>query len=218
MEGKSTASTQQSNIEKSKSSKRRYSARPLVSADTDKEYITDRRAYLKQYYLKNKQRIKLRKAEKYRTSMSLRAYHRKKSKEWYHRNKVTTGKFNRTILQTPEGKRLYSIKYAANAFGISTSYFRDLTKQGWIPEASYRAIGKWRMYTKDQLRLLKRASEYYYKFANQDRMQAVLFCFWCAPATAMKLSLDDCLVRAMAVMKKTAKRADRRDEETERFF
>lgn len=203
-----TASSQQSNIEITAPKKIRHSIRQPVKLDNDKAYLSDRSSYHSKYYQTNKKRIKAQKAKRYEESEEVREYHRKKSNEWYKRNKVKAGKNNRTIVQTGKGQRLYSIRHAATSLGISVSYFRDLIREGIVPEASYRAIGNWRMYTKDQLRLLQRASDNYYQYTTPYRMQAVLFCFWEKPDVAMKSTPDACLIQAVKWMEKTALRAD----------
>jgi len=205
-----TASSQQSNMEIIPPKKIRHSLRPSIKLDNDKKCLSDRSSYHSEYYQTNKERIKVQKAKRYNESEEVREYHRKKSTEWYHRNKVNVGKSNRTIVRTKKGQRLYSIRYAADAMGISISYFRDLIRNGLVPEASYKAVGRWRMYTKDQLRLLQRASEYHRQYTTPYRMQAVLFCFWEKPEVAMKATSDASLVQAMKWMEKTALRADKK--------
>ena len=176
--------------------------------------VTDRKQYHSEYYRNNKARILSLKAKRYKESEENRTYHRRKSNEWYHRNKVLVGSRDRSIVRTEGGQRLYSIRYAAEAFGISIPYFRDFIRKGLIPEASYTASGKWRMYTKDQLRLLKRAAEYYKQYTSPYRMQAMLFCFWQESGKAMGMTQDACLLFAMKWMEKIALRVD---EKTVKF-
>lgn len=172
--------------------------------------VTDRKQYHSEYYRNNKARILSLKAKRYKESEENRAYHRRKSNEWYHQNKVLVGSRDRSIVMTEGGRRLYSIRYAAEAFGISIPYFRDFIRKGLIPEASYTASGKWRMYIKDQLRLLKRAAEYYRQYTNPYRMQAMLFCFWEEPGTAMDMTQDACLLMAMKQMEESVSRVDKK--------
>lgn len=174
----------------------------------DTGYISDRHEYYAEYYKKNKAKLNNKKKERYSSSESNREYHKRKAREWYHKNKVRTGTMNRTVLKTEDGRRLYSIRHAANAIGFSIPYFRDLIKNGIVPEASFKASGRWRMYTEGQIKLLKRASVYYYQYTTQNRMQAVLFCFWRDPKTAMAMSEDKCLLVAIEKMKQKAVRAD----------
>ncbi len=181
---------------------------PIFRKDTG--YVSDRHAYYSEYYQKNKTKLGKKKKDRYNASEANREYHRRKSREWYHRNKVNSGTMNRTVLVAEDGRRLYSIRHAANAIGLSISYFRDLTRSGIIPEASMKASGRWRMYTEGQIKLLKRASSYYYQYTTPNRMQAVLFCFWEEPELALALSEDKCLLVATEKMKLKAVRTDRR--------
>lgn len=176
----------------------------------DTGYISDRHEYYSEYYQKNKTKLNKKKKDRYASSSANREYHKKKASEWYHKNKTNTGTVNRTVMRAEDGRRLYSIRHAANALGLSISYFRDLIRNGIVPEASIKASGRWRMYTEGQIKLLKRASVYYYQYTEPNRMQAVLFCFWRDADTAMAMSEDRCLLVAIERMKKKATRADSR--------
>lgn len=176
----------------------------------DTGYISDRHEYYSEYYQKNKTKLNKKKKDRYASSPMNREYHKKKAREWYHRNKTNTGTVNRTVMRAEDGRRLYSIRHAANALGLSISYFRDLIRSGIVPEASIRVSGRWRMYTEGQVKLLKRSSVYYYQYTEPNRMQAVLFCFWGDPDAAMAMSEDKCLLVAIERMKKKAIRTDSR--------
>lgn len=169
----------------------------------DAGYISDRHEYYSNYYQKNKKKIATKKVNRYKNSEALREYHKKKSAEWYDKHRVSAGYGNRTIVMGEDGQRLYSIGHAANAFGFTVHHFRRLTKQGIIPEASYKAGGKWRMYTSGQIRLLKKVSRnYYIQYTTPHNAQAVLFVFWEDTETALQLSPDELLIKAAKLMKK----------------
>lgn len=176
---------------------------PRFRADTG--YVSDRHEYYAKHYQKNKAKVAKKKKERYANSEAVREYHRKKSMEYYRRNRVSVGIVNKTVKTTTEGERLYSINHAAHAIGFSTPYFRDLTRKGVIPEASYKNTAKWRMYTEGQIKLLKRAMIYYNQHRTADETQAVLFCFWDDPEAGMSLSTSACLTLALKTMKNKVK-------------
>ena len=169
----------------------------------DTGYISERQGYYSSYYQKNKIRIQAKKKKRYADSEAVREYHKKKSNEYYQRNKTKTGSSNRTIMTVDTGERVYSIRHAANAVGFSVPYFRDLIKRGIIPDASIKNAAGWRMYTGGQIKLLKRAMAYYHQYTKPDRVQAVLFCFWHEPEAAMAMRQDKCVDYAMKQMQKT---------------
>lgn len=168
-------------------------------------YISDRHAYYSKYYQKNKEEIRKRRNLRYRSSAAVRKYHIQKSKEWYSRNRIKTGTSNRTILNTAEGKRFYTIRHAAGAAGFSVMYFRDLVNRGIIPEASHKTATGWRLYNEGQIKLLKKVMPFYSRYSTAEKTQAILFCFWEDAEAGLTLTLDECAVIAMEKMRKKVK-------------
>lgn len=161
-------------------------------------YVSGRHEYYSAYYQKNKKRLRAKRRKYYNASEATRDYYRKANKQWYdeHRKKSP----NRTIMLTPEGDRMYSIRHAANAIGYSVEYFRDLTNKGVIPPASFRDSRGWRLYSEGQLALLKRAMVYY-DSPHPGQTQALLFSFWKNPEEAMKLPAEISLGKALKIKK-----------------
>lgn len=169
-------------------------------------YVSDRHEYYSQYYQKNKAAFRKRRKERYHKSEAVREYHRKQSREWYKKHRAKGDNPNRTIIKTSDGRRLYSIGHAAGAVGFSIPYFRDMTLKGIFPDATYKNKAGWRMYSEDQIKLLKKAIVFYRQFTTPDNMQAVLYCYWDEPEKALYVENDALLIRALNAMKnKTGK-------------
>lgn len=172
-------------------------------------YVSARHDYYSSYYQKNKARIRAKRRKYFHSSAAVREYYRKANRDWYKEHRQKTP--NRTIMLTPKGERLYTIRHAANAIGYSVEYFRDLMKKGIIPQALFRENRGWRLYSEGQLALLKRAMVYF-DGLHPERAQALLFAFWRNPEEGMKLPAEKSLMRALKIRKEGEEENGRRSD------
>lgn len=154
----------------------------------DLGYVSPRRKYQSTYYQKNKDKIKKHRRERYSRSEEVREYHKDFTRKWRNKSRyVKQGR--RTVMRSKTGERLYTSRYACAAFGYSAVRFRTLCEKGIIPQASLRDQRGWRLYTGDQIALLKRAA-FHYVGKNPWKSQAILFSYWDNPKEALALTSE----------------------------
>lgn len=160
-------------------------------------YVSPRRKYYSTYYQKNKKKIKEQRKVRYHKSEAVRKYHREYTDEWREKHATKGKRSNRTVMLSDSGERLFTSRYACAAFGYSEQYFRTLCLRGVIPNASYRDARGWRLYTADQLALLKKAASHY-EGTDPWKVQLILFTYWQDPKPALKMDCDQLLKTAKA--------------------
>lgn len=170
-------------------------------------YVSPRRKYYSSYYQKNKEGIKAQRRARYQKSEPLRESHRLANTLW--RKKTTKerkkkGGANYTVMVGDNGERLFTARYACAAFGYSDQHFRTLCLRGVIPNASYRDVRGWRLYTADQIALLKKAATFYVG-TDPWKVQAILFTYWQDPKTGLKMDYDLLLKTAKAKFQRVRK-------------
>ncbi len=166
-------------------------------------YVSPRRKYYSAYYQTNKQRIIRRRKERYRKSPAVRKYHNEQTGAW--RKTQNKGEnYNRTIMLGENGEHLFTARYACAAFGYSEGYFRTLCLRGIIPNASYRDSRGWRLYTADQIALLKKAGTHF-EGIDPYKVQAILFTYWQDPKPALAMDHDLLLKTAKAKFQRIKK-------------
>lgn len=163
-------------------------------------YVSPRRKYYSTYYQKNKKKIKAQRRVRYNKSEAVRNYQSEQTGKWRKENKDKYNKgekSNRTVMLSDRGEHLFTARYACAAFGYSEQYFRTLCLRGVIPNASYRDSRGWRLYTADQIALLKKASTHF-EGINPWKTQAILFTYWQNPKPALAMDHDEILKTAKA--------------------
>jgi hypothetical protein len=165
---------------------------PKYRAETG--YVSTRHDYYSSYYQRNKKAIMARKKELLDSSATRREYYKRMGREW--RKEHRKGTVARTIMLSENNERLYTIVHAANATGLSIPRFRDMIKSGIIPEASIKDARGWRLYTEDQIGLIRRAMHYYMP-RNPLRTKAILQVFWEDPKAGLALPVEKCLDEAL---------------------
>lgn len=160
-------------------------------------YVSPRRKYYSTYYQKNKKKIKAQRRGRYNKSEAVRKYHSEQTETWRKENKNKGERSNRTVMLSKNGEHLFTARYACAAFGYSEGYFRTLCLRGVIPNASYRDSRGWRLYTADQIALLKRAGTFF-EGIDPYKVQAILFTYWQDPKKALAMGRDLLLKTAKA--------------------
>lgn len=168
-------------------------------------YVSPRRKYYSTYYQKNKKKIIARRIERYKKSEAVREYHHEQTEAWRKANPQRKGeRSNRTVMLSESGEHLFTARYACAAFGYSEEHFRTLCLRGVIPQASYRDSRGWRLYTADQIALLKKAGTHY-EGVDPWKVQAILFTYWQDPKEALKMDHDEILKTAKAKFQRIKK-------------
>ena len=157
-------------------------------------YVSPRRKYYSNYYQKNKKKIKAHRRDRYKKSEAVREYQKEHTGAW--RKTQNKGeRSNRTVMLSENGEHLFTARYACAAFGYSEQHFRTLCLRGVIPNASYRDSRGWRLYTADQIALLKKAGAHY-EGVDPYRVQLILFTYWQDPKPALAMDHDEILKTA----------------------
>ena len=168
-------------------------------------YVSPRRKYYSTYYQKNKQKIKAQRRVRYKKSEAVRKYHYDQTNAWKKANPQRKGeRSNRTVMLGENGEHLFTARYACAAFGYSENYFRTLCLRGVIPQASYRDSRGWRLYTADQIALLKKASVHF-EGIDPYKVQAILFTYWQDPKPALAMNNNLILKTAKAKFQRIKK-------------
>lgn len=166
-------------------------------------YVSPRRKYYSTYYQKNKKKIKAQRRTRYQKSEAVREYHQEQTGNW--RKTQNKGeRSNRTVMLSESGEHLFTARYACAAFGYSEGYFRTLCLRGIIPNASYRDSRGWRLYTADQIALLKKAGTHF-EGIDPYKVQAILFTYWQDPKPALAMDHDLLLKTAKAKFQRIKK-------------
>lgn len=157
-------------------------------------YVSPRRKYYSAYYQKNKKKILAHRRTRYSKSEAVRKYQREQTGAWK-KTQSKGEKVNRTVMLSESGEHLFTARYACAAFGYSEQHFRTLCLRGVIPNASYRDARGWRLYTADQIALLKKAGTHY-EGVDPYKVQLILFTYWLDPKEALKMDHDEILKTA----------------------
>jgi len=111
----------------------------------------------KDYYRKNRRSLLAKKRRKYRTNRSYRESVRKQARRRYYTKVKSRQSSDRTVVSSKDGRQFISIGKVSKIIGRTPCTIRQYHRSGVLPKPLYFDRRGWRLYTKGQVLLLKKA-------------------------------------------------------------